>query len=87
MSPWVMEIMSKATDKFKNNPDVRRYIETAEKIQNQQNGLETPAPMPEQATDTPQPPTPNDMAAPADSKKDASKNKVTEKNDTVKTDA
>ena len=88
MSPWVVEIMSKASDKFKNHPDVRRYIETAEKIQNQQNGLETPAPVPEQTAETPQPPTPNDMAAPAAKKaSDAPKAKVVEKADTAKTDA
>lgn len=88
MSPWVVEIMSKASDKFKNNPDVRRYIETAEKIQNQQNGLETPAPVPEETAETPQPPTPNDMAAPAAKKaNDAPKAKVVEKADTAKTDA
>ncbi|MBO4850437.1 MAG: DUF4369 domain-containing protein [Prevotella sp.] len=59
MSPWVVEIMSKATDKFKNDPDVRRFLEEAERIQNQANGLESPAPLAD-----PQPPTPNEMAAP-----------------------
>ena len=85
MTPWVVEIMSKASDKFKNHPDVRRYLEAAEKIQNQQNGLETPAPAPEQDVDTPQPPTPNDMASPAGNKgKDDAKKKAGNVKDTTK---
>ncbi|MBQ4294061.1 MAG: DUF4369 domain-containing protein [Prevotella sp.] len=62
MSPWVVDIMSKASDKFKNDPDVKRYIDEAQRIQNQANGLESPAPA---AAAVPQPPTPNEMAAPA----------------------
>ena len=42
MSPWVVEIMSKATDAFKNDPYVRQYLDNAKYIQNVQNGLEAP---------------------------------------------
>lgn len=63
MNPWVVDIMSKATEKFKQDPEVRRYIEEAQHIQNQANGLEDPAPVA-----LPEPPTPNEMAAPADAK-------------------
>lgn len=65
MTPWVVDIMSKATDKFKQDPDVIRFINEAQHIQNQANGLEQPAP-----AATPQPPTPNEMAEASD-KKDA----------------
>ncbi len=73
MSPWVVEIMSKATDFFKNDPYVKEYLEAAHYIQNVQNGLEanpgtTPqaAPAAEENTPTPKAPTPNELAAPSD---------------------
>ena len=60
MTPWVVDIMSKVTDNFKKDPFVVNYINKAKQIQNQANGLEQPAPV-----TLPQPPTPNEMAAPA----------------------
>ena len=75
MSPWVVEIMSKATDNFKNDPYVKEYLQAADYIQNVQNGLvsepsatSTDAPA-EQAA--PVAPTPNEMAAPAAPKPEA----------------
>ena len=85
MSPWVVEIMSKATDAFKNDPYVRQYLDNAKYIQNVQNGLEAPpaaaqaanapaanAPAPTASQPAPTPPTPNEMAAPAKAKAPAS---------------
>ena len=71
MSPWVVEIMSKATEAFKNDPYVRQYLDNAKYIQNVQNGLEAPPAAAQQANapvanqPVPAPPTPNEMAAPA----------------------
>ena len=72
MSPWVVEIMSKASDSFKNDPYVKEYLDAANYIQNVQNGLEaapgaTSAPAPEVQ---PVAPTPNEMAAPSADAKD-----------------
>jgi len=78
-SPWVVEILSKATDNFKNDPYVKEYLEAADYIQNVQNGLVSEpgaaaATPDEQATPTspapdkqaaPAPPTPKEMAQPA----------------------
>jgi hypothetical protein len=66
LDAWVEDIMSKATDKFKNDPQVKQYYEAAQQNQNIMNGMQDPAPQ------TPQPqavppqdgPTPNQMAAP-----------------------
>jgi len=73
MSPWVVEILSKATDNFKNDPYVKEYLDAANYIQNVQNGLEAapgaaPAATsaaPPAAEPQPKAPTPNEMAAPA----------------------
>ena len=86
MSPWVVEIMSKATDAFKNDPYVRQYLDNAKYIQNVQNGLEAPpaaaqaanapaanAPAPAASQPAPTPPTPIEMAAPAKAKAPASR--------------
>lgn len=80
MSPWVVELMSKATDNFKNDPYVKRYLENANHLQNMQNGLEAPpqqpqvvqSPVPQeqqvqvQTKPLPTPPTPNELAQPAE---------------------
>ena len=63
LSPWVEDIMSKATDKFKNNPYVKDYYEKAVQNQNIMNGMATPdngnvQPLP------PTTPTPNELAEP-----------------------
>ncbi len=46
MKPWIVEIMTKATDYFKNNDFVKMYVSEAQHFQNIQNGLE---PLPTQA--------------------------------------
>lgn len=72
LQPWIEDIMSKATDKFKNDSYVKDYYEKA--IQNEaiMNGTATPdAPMPQTVEQPvpqmPVPPTPNEMAQPAES--------------------
>ncbi len=64
-SPWIDDVMSKATPTFKNNSYVKWYVETAEHVQNIQNGLETlPPPQGAHVTNAPVAPTPNQLAAP-----------------------
>ncbi len=69
LSPWIEEIMSKATDKFKNDPYVRDYYRKAQDNQNIMNGMATPdqpaQPMPDAAPQDGAP-TPNDLAQPAE---------------------
>jgi len=61
LSPWVEDIMSKATDKFKSDPYVKDYYEKARHNQDIMNGMATPesGPVKEQEA-----PTPNDLANP-----------------------
>ena len=86
LTPWIEDIMSKATDNFKNDPYVKEYMEAAQKIQNMQNGLAQPdmpqpaapqpdlpqpaAPPPDQQQSQQAPPTPNEMAKPAEQPKE-----------------
>lgn len=69
LAPWIEDIMSKATDNFKNDPYVKDYYQKAQENQNIMNGMATPdapePPVPEAApqADTP---TPNELAQPAD---------------------
>ena len=76
LTPWIEDIMSKATDNFKNDPYVKEYMEAAQKIQNMQNGLAQPdmpqpaAPQPDQQHPQQAPPTPNEMAKPAEQPKE-----------------
>lgn len=74
LSPWIEDIMSKATEHFKNDPYVRDYYRKAQENQNIMNGMATPdvaappqAEMPEGAAPgQPQDgPTPNELAQPA----------------------
>lgn len=69
LTPWIEEIMSKATDKFKNDPYVRDYYRKAQDNQNIMNGMATPdqpaPPMPDAAPQDAAP-TPNDLAQPAE---------------------
>lgn len=69
LSPWIEDIMSKATDKFKNDPYVRDYYRKAQENQNIMNGMATPEAELPQAPDVQQAgeaPTPNDLAQPAE---------------------
>lgn len=80
LDAWVEDIWSKATDKFKNNPEVKEYYEAAQQNQSIMNGTATPvtqqAPPPSapQGAMPPQDgPTPNELANPSDGgNKDAS---------------
>ncbi|MDD6517155.1 MAG: DUF4369 domain-containing protein [Prevotella sp.] len=66
LDAWVEDIMSKATDKFKNDPQVKEYYEAAQENQNIMNGTKMPAGMGSQQGVAPMPPqdgpTPNEMA-------------------------
>lgn len=72
LNPWIEDIMSKATDKFKNDPYVKDYYQKAQENQDIMNGMKEPQGMnaqqdqmaPPQAPDGAQGPTPNDMAKP-----------------------
>ena len=61
LSPWIEDIMSKATDNFKNDPYVRDYYRKAQQNQAIMNGTAMP-----DGTDDPTlaPPTPNELAQP-----------------------
>lgn len=54
LDAWVEDIMSKATDKFKNNPQVKEYYEAAQENQNIMNGTKMPEQAPGQAPEPPQ---------------------------------
>ena len=64
LDAWVEDIMSKATDKFKNDPQVKEYYEAAQENQNIMNGTkmpeQTPQPAQQEAPQYGQ--TPNEMA-------------------------
>ena len=69
LTPWIEDIMSKATEKFKNDPYVKDYYQKAQENQAIMNGMKTPdAPAPAAAMPQPAPdgPTPNDLAKPAE---------------------
>ena len=66
LDAWIEDIMSKATEKFKNNPMVKEYYEAAQQNQNIMNGMQS---APAQSQPVPQAapadgPTPNEMAQP-----------------------
>lgn len=66
LTPWIEDIMSKATDKFKNDAYVKDYYQKARENEEIMNGLrEIPAaaPAPTTAPVTPAP-TPNELATP-----------------------
>lgn len=64
LTPWIEDIMSKATDHFKNDPYVRDYYKKAQENEAIMNGLKE---MPAQPTTAPAAaaPTPNQLAQPA----------------------
>lgn len=61
LSPWIEDIMSKATDKFKNDPYVSDYYKKAQQNQAIMNGTAMPSDINEQPADVP---TPNELATP-----------------------
>jgi hypothetical protein len=66
LTPWIEDIMSKATAKFKNDAYVKEYMSAAQRNQNIMNGMEAPANQPPATQQMPHeaPPTPNQMAQP-----------------------
>ncbi len=46
LNPWIEDIMTKATDKFKKDPYVKDYYQTAQENQNRMNGMEPAGPPP-----------------------------------------
>ncbi len=66
LDAWVEDIMSKATDKFKQNPMVKEYYEAAQQNQNIMNGMQAPSmPAPPQPVAPPMDgPSPNELAKP-----------------------
>ena len=62
LSPWIEDIMSKATEKFKNDPYVSDYYEKARQNEAIMNGTAMPGDVAAPAVSAP---TPNEMAAPA----------------------
>lgn len=67
LTPWIEDIMSKASDTFKNDSYVKQYMEAAQRNQNISNGLEAPQPQPQAPLTTAPaaaPPTPAELAQP-----------------------
>lgn len=68
LSPWIEDIMSKATDNFKNDPYVKEYYEKAQENEQIMNGTKeldvTPTPPVTVNPDAAPAPTPNDLAKP-----------------------
>lgn len=67
-TPWIDDIMSKATDHFKNDSYVRSYIEKAKQNEEIMNGMrDVPQEVPAPVVDEPAvaAPTPNELAAPS----------------------
>ena len=68
LTPWIEDIMSKATDKFKNDAYVKDYYQKAQENQAIMNGMKEMPPaesVPGQKTAEPAP-TPNELAQPAE---------------------
>lgn len=73
LTPWIEDIMSKASDKFKNDAYVKDYMDAAQRNQNIMNGMEAPAPQPVAPVapiapadpNAPAPPTAAEMAEPS----------------------
>lgn len=68
LTPWIEDIMSKATDSFKNDAYVKDYYKKAQENEEIMNGLRDvpqPMPAPSQMAPVAPAPTPNELAAPA----------------------
>ena len=63
LTPWIEDIMSKATDKFKNDPYVKDFYQKALENQAIMNGMKDMNTAPAQPM--PDGPTPNQLAQPA----------------------
>ena len=70
LSPWIEDIMSKATDNFKNDPYVKDYYQKAQENEQIMNGtrdagqMAPPPAAPQVNPDAAPAPTPNDLAKP-----------------------
>ncbi len=61
LTPWIEDIMSKATDKFKNDPYVKDYYQKAQENQQIMNGMkDVPTTAPQAPAAAPGQPVPND---------------------------
>lgn len=74
LTPWIEDVMSKATPEFKNNQYIKEYMEAAQQLQDAGNGMATSTPQidPQNAPGTggvPAVPTPNQMAGDSTSNK------------------
>lgn len=67
LTPWIEDIMSKATDNFKNDAYVKQYYSAAKQNEALMNGTADPSVPAPSSTPLPQTPTPKQMALPADS--------------------
>lgn len=67
LTPWIEDIMSKATDKFKNDAYVKDYYQKAQENQAIMNGMKEaqPAPAPQPSQPVAPAPTPNQLAQPS----------------------
>ncbi len=64
---WIDALMSKATDKFKNDKYVKEFMDAAKRNQDIITGMDEPTPqMPETAMPDADTPTPNELAKPAE---------------------
>ena len=68
LTPWIEDIMSKATTYFKNDPYVKEFYDKARENQRIMNGMQDlpaqQAPAPQQNVPVSPVPTPNQLAAP-----------------------
>jgi hypothetical protein len=67
LTPWVEDVMSKATPQFKNNHYIKEYMESAKRLEDISTGMAAPAPQyngqdAAGTGDVPAAPTPNEMA-------------------------
>lgn len=78
LSPWIEDIMSKATEHFKNDPYVKDYYQKAQENEQIMNGTreaqDAPPTMPQMNPEAAPAPTPNDLAKPTIPEKDAQPN-------------
>lgn len=64
---WIDALMSKATDKFKNDKYVKEFMDAAKRNQDIMTGMDEPTPqMPETVMPDANTPTPNELAKPAE---------------------
>lgn len=63
LDPWIEDIMTKATDKFKNDPMVKEYYQKAQENQEIMNGMKD-VPVQQPVAPVPEAPVPNDLAKP-----------------------